>query len=107
MAGYRALEEAVIPLDGEEGVFRESGLVELVVNIGRDDSKFVPGCESEQIAIEWQGRWIVAVELDVASPIGPTLLVRRKRVETSRIYVGEPVPVDKIREVLCEPSARV
>lgn len=103
----RALEQTVVALRVEQPLFVKSCFLELVINIGGDDEIVLVFQEFEQLVIDrlWGGH--VAVVVDVAAPVGPMLLLGWKRVEASRVHVGEAELADEVGEMSLEAFARI
>ena len=57
--------------------------------------------------IDWFRGGHIAVEIDMAAPVGPKLFLGREVVEARCIHVGETVFFDEIGEMPLEPFARI
>ena len=107
MTGFRALEQAVVALCVEQPLFIKSCLLELMIDVGGDDEIVLVFQQFEQIVIDglWGGH--VAVEIDVAAPVGPMFLLGGKWIEARRVHIGEAVLADEVGKVLLESLARI
>ena len=104
---FCALQQPVIALRVKQTLLVEPCLLKLVVHIGGDDEIILTLQQLEQIFIYrfWGGN--VAVEVDMAAPVGPVLFLRREGVEAGGIHVGKAVLADEVGKMPLEPLARI
>ena len=97
------LEQAVVPLGVKEPGLVKARLLEAVVHVGGDDKIVLLPDQRQQIVVDRPGRVQVAVDEDVAAPIGPKFLRRGEGVKAAGVHIGKAVCRGKIGEVPPEP----
>ena len=106
-AWFGALEQAVVALCVEQALFIKTRLLEAVVDVcGNDEICFLLN-ELQQVVIDRLRRVLIAVDEDVAAPIGPELLPRGKGIEAAGVHIGKAVFRGKIGEVRFKASAGI
>ena len=102
-ARLTALKQAVVALRVEKTLFVKARLLEAVVDVRRDDKIVLVPHQLEQNLVHAFRRVLIAVDEDIPAPIGPELLLRRKRIEPTAVHVVEAVFFRKIRKIPLEP----
>ena len=102
-ARLTALKQAVVALRVEKMLFVKARLLEAVVDVRRDDKIVLVPHQLEQNLVHAFRRVLIAVDEDIPAPIGPELLLRRKRIEPTAVHVVEAVFFRKIRKIPLEP----
>ena len=106
-AGLAALEEAVVALRVEETLFVEARLLEAMVHIGGDDKVIRAPYERQELVVHGPGRVFVAVDEDVAAPVGPVFLRRCEGEKASGVHIADAVYGGEVREVAVKAFARI
>ncbi len=96
------MEQAVVPLGVEQAVLIEACLLEAMIHVGGEDEIVLVPDQIEELPIHRLGRVHIAVDPNIAAPVGPKLLLRRIGVETAGIHVGEAVFPAEVRKVFFE-----
>ena len=106
-ARLAALEQAVIPLCVEQTLLVKASLLKAVVNVGGDDKIIFVLYQLQKVIVDRFGRVLIAVDEDIAAPVGPEFLLRGKGIEAAAVHIPDTVFPGKIGEVLFKPLAGV
>ena len=90
-ARLTALKQAVVALRVEKMLFVKARLPEAVVDVRRDDKIVLVPHQLEQNLVHAFRRVLIAVDEDIPAPIGPELLLRRKRIEPTAVHRGSHI----------------
>ena len=94
-----ALEQAVIPLRVEEPLFLKACFLEAVVHIGGEDEIVFVLYQPKQVIVHRLRGLLIAVDPDIAAPIGPVFFHSGIRVEPAGIHIGKAIFCSKIRKI--------
>ena len=106
-ARLAALEQTIIALRIEQPLFVKSGFLKTVIHIRRDNEIVLVSHQLQKVIVDWLGRILIAVDVDISAPICPMLLKCCIRIEPTGIHIPKAVLLCEIGEVFFKPFAGV
>ena len=107
MAGSGALPKAVVPLSVKQPVFIKTGFLETVVYIGGKDKVVFVLNQAQKIGVDGLRGILIAVDIDISTPIGPVFFQGFVGIEAGGIHILETIDFYKVLKVFLKATAGI
>ena len=107
MTWLRALKEPVIPLRIEQPLLIKPRDLKAVIDVGRQHEVVFSSHQSEQVLVRLARGLVVTVDIDIARPVRPELLERRKGIKPARVHIVKAILLLEIVKILLKALAPV